>query len=86
MDTLDKWKNEADGIDKKIAALFAKRLDIVKKSAEYMKRHGIKADNRGRSIEKSDAGDSETAEYLEGLKTYIVNAAGRYHIKIMKDK
>ena len=90
MDSLDKWMNEIDYIDDKILDLFEKRMEIVRKSAEYKKRHGFKKDNKAhendiRKKVKEDT-DSEIAGYAEDLVVCMLNASSRYEQRIIKQK
>lgn len=88
MDSLDKWMNEIDYIDDRILDLFAKRMDIVKRSAEYKKRHGFKKDNKvhDNAVKKKvkNETDPEIANYAEELIINLFNASNKYEQCIMK--
>ena len=91
MDTLERWSRKIDRMDENMIALFEQRMAIVKRSAEYRKRHGLKADN-GRNdsdivdkVTRSSC-DAEVIEYTEGLIMYLQNTSKEYQRSIMKRK
>ncbi len=88
MDSLDKWMNEIDCIDERILGLFEKRMDIVRDSAEYKKRHGFKKDNKahGGDIKNKvkDRAAPEISEYAEELVKCLLNISSKYEQRIMK--
>jgi len=88
MDRLDKWSRDLGRIDKKMMFLFESRMDIVRRSAEYKKRHGLKIDkdHEGNIVEKTTRGacDAEIIEYTEGLLAYLHNAAKKYQCCVIK--
>lgn len=82
--------NEIDGIDDRILSLFEKRMDIVRDSAEYKKRHGFKKDSRAyyadiKNKVKSDI-NPELSAYAEELVKCLLNISSRYEQRIMKQK
>lgn len=88
MDSIEKWSRDIDRIDRKIIFLFENRMDIIRRSAEYKKRHGLKTDKRydGNVVEKTTTGvcDAEIIEYAEGLLLYLNSAANKYQCYIIK--
>jgi chorismate mutase len=88
MDSLEKWSRDIDVIDNKILTLFEQRMGLVRKSAEYKKKHGLKPDKKseGGVTEKVTKGscDADSLVYAEGLFTYLHNASVKYECGIMK--
>lgn len=90
MDSLDKWMNELGCIDDRILSLFEKRMDIVRNSAEYKKRHGFRKDNKayGAGIKKKarDGTGPEISAYAEELIKCLLSVSNRYELRIMKQR
>lgn len=90
MDSLDKWMNELDFIDDRILGLFEKRMDIVRSSAEYKKRHGFRKDSKAHYTDIKEnvknKTDPEISAYAEELITCLYNTSNRYETRIIKQK
>lgn len=88
MDTLNRWQKKIDKIDVNILMLFEQRMGILRRSAQYKKRHGIKLDKKsdGGVIEKvtKNACDTEVIAYTEGLFDYLHNVSLKYQCGVMK--
>jgi len=87
MDALDRWQKRIDKIDEKILALFERRMQIVKLTARYKKRHGLKPDKKsGGAAEKAakNARDAGVTAYAEGLYNFLRDASQRYQLDVMK--
>lgn len=58
MDRLDKWSRDIYRIDRKIIVLYEHHMNIIRRSAEYKKRNGLKIDKKFKDeiIEKVTTG------------------------------
>ena len=48
MDELEQYRQELDGIDRELVALFARRMDTVRKIGAYKKARGMQVQDRSR--------------------------------------
>ena len=91
MDTLERLTLYTDRIDIKIIVLFEKRMGLVKKAAEYKKKHGLKIDSKKHDKEIIDKVtdnicDAEFIQYTEELIICLLSASKKFQCRYLKRK
>ena len=76
METLEEIRAKIDEVDEKMAKLFAERIELAKKAAQYKRAHGLPAEDAEREAQILERGASKfegaaREDYLRFQKTVI---------------
>ena len=73
METLEEIRAKIDEVDERMAELFARRLELAKKAAQYKRAHSLPAEDAEREVQILERGASK----FEGAAAEAQDGAAR---------